>query len=133
MNDEPNAAPRSSSGHVSIDELSDAAEHLLGTDDAARVAQHVAECAQCAELAAALTDVCAALGEDPAPAMPDAVFARLSAVVRAESERRTSGTARAEEEAERAARAKRTVGTFGDHPDFDRSWEPEESRSDSRS
>ncbi|OYO02428.1 hypothetical protein [Enemella evansiae] len=132
MNDEPTAAPRAATGHVSIEELSDAAEQLLTAEDAARVTDHVQACAQCGELARALADACDALRSEPAPPMPDAVFDRLSAVVRAESERRSSGTARAEEEAERAARAKRTVGTFGDHPDFDRSWEPDRSRSESR-
>lgn len=126
MNDEPNAAPRTATGHVSIDELSDAAEQLLTADEASRVAQHVTECSHCAELAAALTDACALLRDEPAPPMPEAVFDRLSAVVRAESERRASGAAQAEDDAERAARAKRAVGNFGAHPDFDRKWDPAE-------
>lgn len=102
--------------HPSIEVLSDAAADLLAHDEALRVRAHLETCADCRETAAALADACTALQSLPAPPMPDAVFARLTAVVRAESERRATGVAHAEAEAEIAEAAKRThLGTFGEN------------------
>ncbi|MDN5724809.1 MAG: hypothetical protein L0G99_02600 [Propionibacteriales bacterium] len=53
-----------------------------------------------------------ALAEAPVLEMPVEVSARLAAVVNAESERRQSGRATAEQEAARARRAKQALGTF---------------------
>lgn len=130
MNDEVNASPQMSSAaeHISLDELADAAERLLADDRAAQVRAHVAACTRCAEAEAALTHTRSALTEEPTPAMPAAVFDRLNRVVEAEVERRRAGGSQAEADVEQAARAKRSVGNFGQHPDFDRKWSPEQVR-----
>lgn len=103
--------------HPSVEVLSDAAADLLSASEAQRVKDHLEACAECRDVAVALADACLALQSLPAPPMPDAVFARLSAVLQAESERRATGVARAEEDAEIAEAAKRTdLGTFGQNP-----------------
>lgn len=103
--------------HPSVEVLSDAAADMLSDTESQRVQAHLDSCAECREVAVALADACTALQSLPAPPMPDAVFARLTAVVRAESERRATGVARAEEDAEIAEAAKRTdLGTFGQNP-----------------
>ncbi|WP_425310614.1 zf-HC2 domain-containing protein [Ammonicoccus fulvus] len=103
--------------HPSVEVLSDAAADLLSASEAQRIQAHLEACADCRDVAAALADACLALESLPAPPMPDAVFARLTAVVQAESQRRASGVARAEEDAEIAEAAKRTdLGTFGQNP-----------------
>lgn len=108
--------------HVSIDTLADAAEDLLDPQDAARVRTHVASCTECTEAAESLRAASAAIRDLPAPPMPSAVFDRLTAVVRAESERRATGIARAEEEAEKAEAFRRTdLGSFGQNPPFGKS------------
>lgn len=100
--------------HPDVDVLSDLSAGLLSHREAARVRAHLEACAGCRAVAAALDDASAALRSLPAPPMPDAVFARLTAVVRTESERRATGEARAEREAGIAEAAKRTdLGTFG--------------------
>jgi anti-sigma factor RsiW len=105
------------SAHPTVEVLADAAEDLLSEGEARQVAGHVAGCADCAETVAALTAVRSVLQEAPAPRMPDAVFAQLQAVVRAESTRRASGAAEAEAEAAAVEAAKRTaLGTFGQNP-----------------
>lgn len=105
------------SEHPSLEMIADAAEDLLTAEQADQVALHLDRCADCAALAAALTEACEMVADSPAPPMPDAVFDRLTAVVRAESQRRASGAAKAEAEADAAAAVRRTaLGTFGENP-----------------
>ncbi|MDO5498423.1 MAG: hypothetical protein Q4F67_01935 [Propionibacteriaceae bacterium] len=105
------------SDHVSVDVLADAAENLLSPEQVTLVNDHLHQCPECAEIAQALTDACEALRELPAPPMPEAVLQRLTALVRAESERRANGEADAEVEAGIADAAKRTdLGTFRQNP-----------------
>lgn len=104
------------SDHVPITELADEAAGLLDSTRRSAVREHVSSCPQCAATAAELDQVSTTLAADPRPEMPDEVFARLDAVVRAESARRTSGQAQREEEDFRRAEAKRTaLGTFGEN------------------
>lgn len=106
-----------SDDHVSVTVLADAAEDLLPAAEVARVNEHLSRCAACTELAQALTDACDALRDLPAPPMPEPVFERLSALVRAESQRRASGEAEAEAEAAIAEAVRRTdLGTFRQNP-----------------
>lgn len=105
--------------HVTIDELADADEQLLPPARAADVPAHLDDCGDCRELAAALARTCQALAADPAPPMPAAVFERLQSVVAAESARRSSGGADADDAEARALAAKRTaLGTFGQNPTY---------------
>lgn len=115
MTDSAPGAPGSE--HPTIEVLADAAEDLLPDDEARLVTDHLAMCADCAQTAAALADVCVTLRDAPAPPMPDAVFNRLQDVVRSESARRASGVAAAEVETAAIEAAKRTeLGTFGRNP-----------------
>lgn len=105
--------------HVTIDELADASEQVLPDARAAAVAAHLDDCAACRELAEALARTCQALADEPVPPMPPAVFDRLQAVVAAESARRASGEAAADEREAAAQAAKRTaLGTFGRNPAY---------------
>lgn len=107
------------SKHVDLDAIADAQEDLPDPEQAALVRAHLTQCAECAAIAAVLTETCAALADEPAPAMPDAVFERLTAVVAAESARRRSGRLSAEEQAARTQAAKRTaIGSFGENPSY---------------
>ncbi|WP_026926111.1 hypothetical protein [Granulicoccus phenolivorans] len=107
--------------HVDLDAIADADEDLPTPERAARVRRHLIGCPECAAIAAILAETCAAVAADPAPAMPDAVFERLSEVVRAESARRRSGLLSAEEQASRTQAAKRTaLGSFGENPSYGR-------------
>ena len=119
MTDETNASPPGH--HIPVDELADAAERLLPADQAARVSAHLDVCADCTALAAALTDVCTQLRDEPPVQMPDSVFQRLSAVVRSEAERRADGAQRAEETETCAAQAK-AIGSFGADPESTHNW-----------
>lgn len=108
---------RHESEHPAMEVLADAAENLLPDDQARGVTDHLATCADCADTAAALAQVCITLRDAPAPPMPDAVFRRLQAVIRSESARRDSGVAAAETESAAIEAARRTaLGTFGDNP-----------------
>lgn len=104
------------SDHVPVTELADEAAGLLDPARTATVLKHVRSCSACAETASELATVTEALASDPAPQMPDEVFARLDQVVRSESARRASGEAEREEEDFRRSEAKRTaLGTFGEN------------------
>lgn len=57
------------------------------------------------------------LADDPTPTMPEDVFQRLDAVVRAEAQRRANGETEAADEDARIAAARRTqTGSFGSNP-----------------
>lgn len=104
------------SDHVPVTELADEAAGLLDTARQTAVRQHVQACQECTAAAAELAAVTDFLADEPAPEMPDEVFARLDAVVRGESARRASGEAQRAEEDFRRAEAKRTaLGTFGEN------------------
>lgn len=105
--------------HVSIEELADHAEGLLSAERAETVSTHVAGCSDCAKLAAALKEVSATLAAEPLPKMPLEVQQRLAGVISSEATRRANGEARAAEEAQQAAAAKRTaLGSFGQNPGY---------------
>jgi anti-sigma factor ChrR (cupin superfamily) len=76
--------------HITADELAEAAAGMLDPARAAAIREHVAGCAACTEVATGLSQVPGLLAAEPAPTMPDDVFARLQAVVAAESERRAA-------------------------------------------
>lgn len=103
--------------HPPMELLADAAAELLPDDESRTVEDHLARCADCAAVAAALTEVGQVLRDTPSAPMPDSVFARLNSAVRAESERRASGAAEAEARAAAVEAARRTaLGTFGQNP-----------------
>lgn len=104
------------SDHVPVTELADEAAGLLDPARQTAVRQHVQACQECTAAEAELAAVTALLAAEPAPAMPDEVFARLATVVQSESARRASGEAQRAEENFRQAEAKRTaLGTFGEN------------------
>src|SRR6266545_7758569 len=63
--------------HPDADLLADVAEGLADPTLEARVAAHLTDCPDCRALRGRLTAVSAALGSQPAPAMPDEVTARI--------------------------------------------------------
>lgn len=69
------------SAHPGLERLAELEEGLLDADDRARVAEHVAGCAQCHEQQALLTRTGALLRALPAEAMPAEVAARLDAAL----------------------------------------------------
>lgn len=104
------------SGHLSIDELADAAAGSLGPGRRAPVEQHLAGCVVCREQAAALRQVSTRLAVEPAPKMPAAVADRLEAALRHESARRASGVTSPTDRPQREAQARRikpSLGAFG--------------------
>ncbi|MGO1974182.1 MAG: hypothetical protein ACTH2Q_14600 [Propionibacteriaceae bacterium] len=104
------------SDHVPVTELADEAAGLLDPARQTAIRQHVQACQECTTAEAELAAVTALLAAEPAPAMPDEVFARLGTVVQGESARRASGEAQRAEEDFRQAEAKRTaLGTFGEN------------------
>ena len=106
--------------HYAAPTLADAAEGLLSAEETAAVADHLAGCSACAELARNLSDVTQALRDLPTPAMPAAVAQRLTAVVRQEAQLRATGVTEAEEAAGLAEAAKRTdLGSFRHNPILD--------------
>lgn len=111
--------------HLDAEVLADAAENLLSPAEADRVELHLQQCAQCTELAQSLRETTALLRDLPAPAMPEAVAARLRETVRRESQRRASGAAEAEEAAGIAEAAKQTdLGSFRHNPVMDKNGSP---------
>ena len=76
--------------HITADELAEAAAGMLDPARAAAISEHVAGCADCTEMATAISQVPGLLAAEPAPIMPDDVLTRLEAVVAAESERRAA-------------------------------------------
>ncbi len=76
--------------HPSVDDLADAAEGLLDEPRALAVEQHLIDCSDCREVSTALTAITPMLAAEPAPSMPAAVDARMSAVLTAESARRAA-------------------------------------------
>ncbi|MDO5681586.1 MAG: zf-HC2 domain-containing protein [Propionibacteriaceae bacterium] len=112
---------------MTLDLLADADEELLTAVEQARVDAHLRDCAECRELAQELTDATAAVRELSAPAMPADVLERLTNAVRAESERRATGIAAAEEEAGIADASKRTdIGSFRQNPLMGKTLSPEQ-------
>jgi hypothetical protein len=80
------------SGHVSTETLATFREELLPRRKARRVAAHLARCAQCAGLDAQLAGLPALLAGAPAPAMPDALTARITAALAAEAAARSASS-----------------------------------------
>ncbi len=76
--------------HITADELAEAAAGMLDPARAAAISAHVAGCADCTEMATAISQVPGLLAAEQASTMPDDVSARLEAVVAAESERRAA-------------------------------------------
>jgi hypothetical protein len=72
-------------GHVDTETLAEYREDLLSRRVANRVAGHLRECAQCARLDAQLAGVSTTLARAPAPPMPDALTARITAALAAEA------------------------------------------------
>lgn len=103
--------------HPPVEVLADATAELLSAQEAAAVRDHLTDCDACRTLVDELHAAAGALQDLPAPPMPQAVLDRLTAVVRAESERRAIGVFEAEAQAEIIEAAKRTaLGTFGQNP-----------------
>jgi hypothetical protein len=72
-------------GHIDADGLAEFRVGLITGRRQREIAAHLATCAQCASLADRLAEVSMLLAAVPAPAMPDAVSARLQAAFDAES------------------------------------------------
>ncbi len=108
--------------HPSTDDLADAAEGLLGPARASEVEAHVAGCAGCQQMTAALGSVSALLATVPTPPMPAAVARRLDGALVAESQRRRAERAQADtvnaarvaaSTSPRPSRSPVTLGHFG--------------------
>jgi hypothetical protein len=78
--------------HVDSETLAAFREELLPRRKAGQVAAHLAHCAQCAGLDAQLAEVPGLLARAPAPPMPDALTARIEAVLAAEAAARSALT-----------------------------------------
>ncbi|TWF98814.1 anti-sigma factor family protein [Kitasatospora viridis] len=76
---ESSADPR----HPSVEQLADLAEDLLPADRAAAVRTHLADCPECADTTAALTELTALLAADPIEPMPQEVARRIDAALAA--------------------------------------------------
>lgn len=94
-------------GHVDAETLAEYREGLLPRRAAKRVAAHLGGCPRCARLDAQLASVTATLAQAPAPPMPDALTARITAALAAEA-------------AARDAQARQA----GPHPALDPAREP---------
>lgn len=81
--------------HIDIELLADYAEGLLDSEEAARVARHLAACESCAEQHAALGDVSAFLSALPPPPMPPGIATRIEAAIDDEARARSSQSATA--------------------------------------
>lgn len=104
------------SSHITATELADAAEGLLPSDRAAEIEAHLAACETCTETASSIASVAQLLAGAPEERMPADVADRLSAIVAAESRRRSTGQQAEEHRRRQAEHAKRhTLGTFGDN------------------
>lgn len=75
--------------HFAIDELADAAGGVLDDERTRQVEAHVRQCPTCTETWAALSEVTAQLGAEPAPAMPPEVAARLQGLLAEQSRQRS--------------------------------------------
>ena len=71
--------------HLEYEILADLAEGLLDDDSAASATEHLADCDECRERSAELSDVSRLLAEAPVPPMPAELAARIDAAVAAES------------------------------------------------
>jgi hypothetical protein len=86
--------PEPESAHVRAEQVADLLEGLLPDAEAATVAAHLDECAECANLHTRLTELPATLLAEPVPPMPADVAARLdAALAEAASERLATGHA----------------------------------------
>jgi anti-sigma factor RsiW len=102
------------SEHISVGELADAAEGLLGPERAAVVEAHVAQCPTCQAAAAEVRTVTELLASDPAPPMPADIANRLDAVLAAENQRRVLTGLLDERALPRGSRQpKPSLGSFG--------------------
>ncbi|MGA5321983.1 anti-sigma factor family protein [Streptomyces seoulensis] len=73
-------------GHPDVAEISDLAEGLLSPSRSAELRDHLASCAACAEVHAALTEIQGLLGDVPAiPPMPTDIADRIDAALAAEA------------------------------------------------
>ena len=76
--------------HPDVELLADHAEELLTPEQSAELTEHLATCAECRETYAALVELTALLGDEPAPGpMPEDVAARIDAALAAEREHPT--------------------------------------------
>ncbi|GAB3210694.1 hypothetical protein SAMN02745673_02718 [Marinactinospora thermotolerans DSM 45154] len=75
--------------HVDVEDLALLAEGLLDEDEERSTRSHVAECAHCAEVLAALSDVPRILAEAPVPPLPSGMADRLDEALRAEFRERS--------------------------------------------
>lgn len=93
-----------SASHPDVTDLADLLEgDLLTPERAAQLQAHVASCADCNELLAALRVVPATLADLPAVALPPSTALRLDAVLRAESARRAESASREQPNSEETA------------------------------
>ncbi|MFD8672855.1 zf-HC2 domain-containing protein [Streptomyces seoulensis] len=73
-------------GHPDVAEISDLTEGLLSPSRSAELRHHLASCATCAEVHAALTEIQGLLGDVPAaPPMPTDIADRIDAALAAEA------------------------------------------------
>ncbi len=79
-----------SEAHPSPDDLAEAAAGLLDDERAGSVEDHLLACADCRAFATAFTEITLMLASEPSPPMPEAVSARLSAVLTTESAHRAA-------------------------------------------
>ncbi|GAB2689088.1 hypothetical protein [Kitasatospora kifunensis] len=73
----------STASHPSVDQLADLHEDLLAAAEATTVRSHLADCAECSDTLAALTELTELLAADQPPAMPQDVAQRLDAALAA--------------------------------------------------
>jgi hypothetical protein len=102
------AAPRPDEPHPELDTLADLDAGLLEGSDAERIAGHVAGCARCGHVMAALGGVRADLRTLSAPPLPAAVAARLDATL---AELRTAPDGAAPDRTDRTDRTEAAAAT----------------------
>lgn len=73
--------PEPEHAHVSAEQVADLREGVLPDAEAATVAAHLDECAECAHLQTRLTELSTMLAAEPAPSMPPDVALRLDAAL----------------------------------------------------
>lgn len=77
--------------HPDVELLAEHAEELLSPEQSAELTEHLTTCADCRETYAALSELTALLGDEPAPGpMPEDVAARIDAALAAEREQPTA-------------------------------------------
>jgi anti-sigma factor RsiW len=74
-----------SSGHPPVETIAEYLEDLLPPTAAARLREHLADCAECRDTGAALQEIQSLLGQTDTPALPDDVGLRLDAALAAEA------------------------------------------------